>query len=395
MPAALALVLGALAQLAAEVAHKLPERGGLAIAVRGPGRLGSTLEGLLAGQLRERGRLVDPPPGAADYRIECLATLGSGRVSVECRVRAVGGELWRAAAGAPAGDDIGRVFVQQAADADARELAGAPTAPLAAAQRPSSIKKVPLGDLEILALAAGDALGDGRTHLVGLGERDLLIWSVDVARGALTERRRIVMAQPPAPVVPRARLGVLLVAQPGQILARLADRAEGLGVRAGFPVGQLPDRSPLLATLALESGTFALSAPWPAHLHAVATAWVQTAPYEARWFGAAVDDSAQLLVYQGAPGNLLFAAAGAGDAVALYDADRDGQPEVATSAPTAPGDGDLILIRGARGELWRSPPITGAVTALAAGDFDGDGKPELVAAVRDRVARRTELWIVE
>src|SRR5262249_60524875 len=100
-----------------------------------------------------------------------------------------------------------------------------------------------------------------------------------------------------------------------------------------FPIGPAPDHRQIEAALVPETGLSVLPPPWPPALHAAASTFLG-----GRWFGAAVDDGAQLVVYQDAPGAVAFQAAGAGDAVALYDADGDGQIDAATSAPTAPGD---------------------------------------------------------
>jgi hypothetical protein len=70
---------------------------------------------------------------------------------------------------------------------------------------------------------------------------------------------------------------------------------------------------------------------------------------------------------------------------------------VATSEPVWPGEPDALVVRALAPGLpvaYRVDRLPGGVRALAAGDVDGDGRAEFVAAVRDRAARRTELWIV-
>src|SRR5438046_333332 len=99
----LLLLLSALSVLADQVAAAVPAKGAVAVAVGGPGRLGVALEELVVGRLRERGRVANPPAGAADVRIECSIALRGEKVVVQGAVRAVDAELWRAASGAPGG----------------------------------------------------------------------------------------------------------------------------------------------------------------------------------------------------------------------------------------------------------------------------------------------------
>ena len=86
---------------------------------------------------------------------------------------------------------------------------------------------------------------------------------------------------------------------------------------------------------------------------------------------------------------------GVGAQVALVALDRG--EFVATSEPVQAGEADAIVVRALGAGLpvaYRVDRLPGNVRALAAGDVDGDGRAEIVAAVRDRAARRTELWMV-
>src|SRR5262249_29174562 len=150
---------------------------------------------------------------------------------------------------------------------------------------------------------------------------------------------------------------------PGRVLARASGHTQPIGEAAGFPLGTLPDGGALSAA-SLEADALRLAAPWPARAVGVTTAIVGGV-----WFGAAVDDGAQLTVFRESPGKVLFQSGGAGDALAIYDADGDGAPEVATSLDVPPGDADQIVVRDAHGERWRSGPLEGSVVALAAGDL--------------------------
>jgi hypothetical protein len=87
--------------------------------------------------------------------------------------------------------------------------------------------------------------------------------------------------------------------------------------------------------------------------------------------------------------------AGVGAQLALAASERG--ELVATSDPSQPGEPDALTVRAlAPGAplVHRLDHLPGAVRALGAGDLDGDGRAEFVAAVRDAEARRTELWIL-
>ncbi|HEX4458801.1 MAG TPA: hypothetical protein VIA18_12580, partial [Polyangia bacterium] len=68
-----------------------------------------------------------------------------------------------------------------------------------------------------------------------------------------------------------------------------------------------------------------------------------------------------------------------------------------TTEPVQPGEADAIVVRALSAGLpvvHRVDRLPGGVQALAAGDIDGDGRAEVIAAVRDRAAGKTELWII-
>jgi hypothetical protein len=86
-----------------------------------------------------------------------------------------------------------------------------------------------------------------------------------------------------------------------------------------------------------------------------------------------------------------------GDQILAWDIDADGAPELVATSAAIPGDGDEISFlgrdeRGSLKRLWRSGTLyapagpggerpRAAVTALAAGDIDNDGRAEIVAAL--------------
>lgn len=84
-----------------------------------------------------------------------------------------------------------------------------------------------------------------------------------------------------------------------------------------------------------------------------------------------------------------------GVAFELADVDRDGAPEVIISGAGAPGDADAVKVITLGGDekkgLYRKA-FNGGVAGIVAADADGDGVPEVIAAVRFAGATRVDLW---
>jgi hypothetical protein len=91
--------------------------------------------------------------------------------------------------------------------------------------------------------------------------------------------------------------------------------------------------------------------------------------------------------------------AGVGTSFAVADVDRDGKPDVLAAAAGAPGDPDTLRVLSL-GDDEKKPRLKKAFTAggivgIAVGDFDGNGAPEAVIAVRIVGAARVDLWRLE
>ena len=342
-------------------------------------RLGDDLAALVISRLKALGlRSVARGDGdaawarAAGYErlLRLDLDVGGGRLRASGSVLALTTSPWTAPTELRA-----HVYVEMPLDAELRAYLPPVTTPPGRWQA----RGVPVGDVDVLALDVGDVDGDGRAEVVGATATEAIVWAWDGAR--LTERRRFPLGGRPAAAMPRAPLATVVV-EHGAVTARSSLYADG--VYAAARGKSLPARGwafpGVAATCELPAGvdTFAAAgcapaAGLPEHFWTVAGM-----RGGARGARAAIDPAGTLWVSFGAAlaaPALPLTVRGVGAQVALVALDRG--EFVATSEAVQPGEADAIVVR-----------------ALAAGDVDGDGRAEIVAAVRDRAARRTELWMV-
>ncbi len=408
-------------QLAARFAETAPDRGVVARAVPGPAGLVGPLETALSGALARLGwsvaplrghSLADPEQAARSLGADRLLRVSAGLVPGR-RELALAGEsiptrpnffLQRSPSVRPGGSRL----LSASAPADEETLLLA-RAPPPAAGAPAAVVR-PLLDLAepVLALAAGDAAGDGSTALAIATASGLEVRS---SSGVLLARRA---ASPPARAVRHPAAAVAIGGFGGGRVAwqRAGDaQAEVLALAGGIlsPVATLPaaplcagGAGPLFGAFLPGKASLAdllLPALDPAarprsdrELLAVAAA---PQPGRVAWAVLSAGGSLELLGRGLTPAGAID---GLGRGFALADLDGDGEPEVVASlADAAGGDRIRVLRPGASGRapavLFESPPIAGELVAGAGGDLTGDGVDDAVmaAVLPDG---RTRLWLV-
>jgi hypothetical protein len=350
--------------------------------------------------------------------------------SLSALVAVLVGALTPAAAGSdePAVPSFARRLLDRTAEllaaaSAARVPPRKPPKPIAVKWKARKLNTLPLG-APLLTMTAGDLDGDGRAELVAVTEEAIVLLAP--RKREIVEVTRAALPGDLPPIEPRTAVATAVVVPTGtgvELWVRASTRDRGarfgyargslteLGSMAGYPL--CSDREGVLAdgrAFFERPAGDALPADWPGRYWA-ARCRADLVDREGRplridaVLGSGGALSATVTVRcdsdEECTPERRFSLSKVGVAFALADVDRDGNPEVITSAANPPGDADTVRVfslptSGAKvGKPVFERDFSGGVAGLAAADLDGDGDTEVIAGVRLAGTRKADLWLLD